>query len=258
MKGTFLFLGTGASAGVPLIGCKCEVCASPSPKDKRFRPSGLIRVGDKSLLIDTTPDLRSQLLQHQIDRVDGLLLTHTHFDHIAGIDDLRILNVWQREAIPCLLSQASLDEMKTRYAYFFDEQKSTAKFDFFPLEQEQGSSYFVGVDVRYCHFTQNGMKVTGFRVGDFAYISDVKEYDDSVFSFLKGIKTLVLSALKPEPSAFHLCFDEAKAFAKKSGAEKTWLTHLSHSRDHEGYNKLLPPEIRVAYDGLELEFTCTN
>lgn len=257
MKGTFLFLGTGASAGVPVIGCKCSVCASPSPKNKRYRPSGLLQVGGKNLLIDIGPDFHSQAVQFHIDHLDGLLLTHTHYDHIAGIDELRVFNVRQKEPMPCLLSLESEEELKKRYYYFFEDGTST-KLTCVVLPQERGEITFLGVKIGYCSFAQGPMKVTGFRCGDFAYISDIQKYDDSIFSSLEGVEQLVLSALKPEESPFHLSFPEAIAFSKRACARRTWITHLGHFYDHAALEALLPPDIRVAYDGLKLEFTCTN
>ncbi|PIS02680.1 MAG: MBL fold metallo-hydrolase [Chlamydiae bacterium CG10_big_fil_rev_8_21_14_0_10_42_34] len=256
MRGTFLFLGTGASAGVPVIGCKCATCLSTSPKNKRFRPSGLISVGGTSLLIDIGPDFRSQALQFNVDSVDGLLLTHTHYDHIAGIDEVRVFNIRQKKELPCLLSKESFDELKTRYHYFFNKEGLSAKLDFQVLESDRGMVDFLGVKIGYCSFTQGGMLVTGFRVGDFAYISDIQKVDDSIFDSLKGVRTLVLSALKPEESHFHLSFDEAVGFSNRVGAKNTWLTHVGHFNDHDALNALLPSGVQVAYDGLQVEFLC--
>ncbi len=258
MKGTFQFLGTGASAGVPLIGCKCPVCSSTSPKNKRFRPSGIIHVHGKSLLIDITPDFRSQALQFGVDSIDGLLLTHTHYDHIAGIDEVRIFNVRQKRALPCLLSDESLGEIERRYHYFFNKEGLSAKFDFVPLKGDTGSTEFLGVEVGYCSYSQGGMKVTGYRVGEFAYISDIRKFDDSIFEALQGVKKLVVSALNAEPTPFHLSLKEAVAFSDRVGAIETWITHISHFIEHEAINALLPPHVRMAYDGLKLEFACTN
>jgi phosphoribosyl 1,2-cyclic phosphate phosphodiesterase len=215
-------------------------------------------VHNKSLLVDVGPDFRSQALQFKIDHLDGLLLTHTHYDHIAGIDELRVFNYRQHQPIPCLLSQESFEEIRKRYYYFFNEKGLSAKMQFFPLEQDIGTAEFLGIQIGYCSFSQGDMKVTGFRVGDFAYISDIQKFDDSIFASLQGVRTLVLSALKPEPSPFHLSFDQAISFSERVGAEETWITHLGHFLSHEDLNALLPSHIRIAYDGLTVEFSCTN
>jgi phosphoribosyl 1,2-cyclic phosphate phosphodiesterase len=258
MKGEFLFLGTGASAGVPLIGCKCAVCTSSSPKNKRFRPSGLIQIHGKQLLIDIGPDFRSQALQFGIDNIDGLLLTHTHYDHIAGIDEVRLFNTRQKKPFPCLLSKESLEDVQKRYYYFANVNENSAKLDYTVLDGDKGKTEFLGIPISYCSYIQGSMKVTGFRVGDFAYISDIREYDESIFPVLHGVRKLVLSSLKPETSPFHLSFEEATAFASRVGAQETWITHLGHFIDHDAGNALLPPQVRLAYDGLKLEFTCMN
>lgn len=258
MEASFQFLGTGASAGVPLIGCKCRVCTSSSPKDNRFRPSGLIRTQGKAILIDIGPDFRSQALAFGLDRLDGLLLTHTHYDHIAGIDEVRIFNVREKKSLPCLLSQDSFEEMQKRYHYLFKQGGLSAQLDFYPLKEEMGEVEFLGIRIGYCSFYQTSMKVTGFRIGDFAYISDVQKYDDSIFQLLQGVKKLVLSALKPEASPFHLSFEEAIQFSRKAQAEETYITHVSHFVDHESMNALLPPNMQVGYDGLTLEFQWTS
>lgn len=256
-KAQFLFLGTGASAGVPLIGCSCKVCTSSSPKDKRFRPSGLLSVGDKKLLIDIGPDFRSQALRFSIDSIDALLLTHTHFDHIAGIDEIRVFNIRRKKALPVLLSKESFLEVKKRYDYLFSERLS-AKIEPTVLEKKRGEIDFLGLRIGYFQFFQSHMKVTGFRLGDFAYICDIQRYDDSIFFFLKGVRFLVLSALRPEGSAFHLSFEDVIEFSRKVGAERTYITHLGHFMLHDEMNRLLPDGIEVGYDGLKWEFHCNQ
>ncbi len=255
MGGQFVFLGTGASAGVPLIGCQCAVCRSSLPYNNRLRSAGWIRVGGKSFLIDVGPDFRQQALMHGIDRVDGLLLTHTHFDHIAGIDDLRVYSARQERAVPCLLSQESYDELVVRYHYFFKKGKNlTAQFSYQVINEPEGEALFEGLSVKYFHYRQGDMGVSGYRIGDFAYVTDIRDYDETIFSFLKGVNCLVLSALREEPSHLHLSLDEAVAFARRAGVKKTRLTHLSHFLDHEEINQKLPPDVQTGYDGLTMEF----
>jgi phosphoribosyl 1,2-cyclic phosphate phosphodiesterase len=255
MVHTFQFLGTGASAGVPVIGCSCSVCRSSKAKNKRFRPSGLLTVNGKKILIDVGPDFRSQALCYHVDDIDGLILTHTHFDHIAGLDDLRIFNIRKKANIPCLLSLESFKEIKVRYSYLFNPKNevNTTKLDFHVLEQDSGSISFLGIDFSYFSFFQGGMRVTGLRVFDFAYVSDIRHFDESIFMHLKGIKTLVVSALRSESSYFHFSIQEAIDFAQKVGAQNTWLTHVSHFLDHDAINDLLPMNIRMGFDGLILE-----
>ncbi len=258
MKGTFLFLGTGASAGVPIIGCTCAVCSSQDPRNQRLRPSGLIRMGDRTLLIDVGPDFRQQALRHRISHLDGLLLTHTHYDHIAGIDELRVLNFRMKKSFPCLLSAASYRDLKTRYYYLFEEEAApeykAARLDCHVLPDDQGEIEFLGLKIGYISYTQADMQVNGFRIGDFAYISDIREYNEKIFDSLRGVRTLVLSALRAEPSRVHLTLDEAVAFAERVGAKHTWLTHLSHALDHEKACQLLPSHVQLGYDGLEFSF----
>ena len=258
MIGTFLFLGTGASAGVPIIGCKCAVCISTSRKNKRFRPSGLIQLEGKSILIDIGPDFRSQAIQFGVESIDGLLLTHTHYDHIAGIDEVRIFNVRQKKPLPCLLSKESYEELQRRYYYFFDVKGQSAKLDCIPLDGQRGEVEFLGLKIGFCSYFQSVMKVTGFRIGEFAYISDIHKMDDAIIQSLRGVRKLVVSALGVEDSPFHFSFRQAVDFAENVGAEETWLTHAGHFLDHDAIDALLPVNVRMGYDGLRWEFTCTN
>jgi phosphoribosyl 1,2-cyclic phosphate phosphodiesterase len=259
MRGTFLFLGTAASAGIPVIGCECGVCTSSSPYNQRLRTAGVVKVAGRTLLIDIGPDFRQQALKAKIDAPSGLLLTHTHYDHIAGIDELRIFNVRAKKPFPCLLSRESQADLKQRYAYLFrptrDDASTPAQLALQVLDGDAGEAEFLGVKIGYMSYFQGGMKVNGFRIGDFAYVSDIREYTDSVFHALQGVRKLVLSALRLEPSRVHFSLDEAVAFARRVGAEETRLTHLSHSVEHESTNRALPPEVQLGHDGLAMEFT---
>jgi phosphoribosyl 1,2-cyclic phosphate phosphodiesterase len=257
MKMRFLFLGTGGSTGIPVIGCHCPVCSSPLSFNKRLRPSALIRTESKSFLIDVGPDFREQALKYGIERLDGLLLTHTHYDHIAGIDELRTYNFSQKSALPCLLSQATYDELKRRYYYLFTERSGNsslcASLDIHLLKSTSGSVEFGGVPWRYVTYEQGSMLVTGFCIGKLAYISDIKRYTDELLVQLKGTEILVLSAVKSGHSEMHFTIQEATAFAKKVGAKQTWITHIGHDLEHEEINQSLPSGIALGFDGQEFE-----
>ncbi len=249
MQATFVFLGTGASAGVPVIGCRCPVCLSKSFGNVRLRSSGLLEVGSKRFVIDTGPDFREQALKENIDHLDGVLLTHTHFDHIAGIDDLRIYFARSQKPMPCLLSQESRQNLRERYAYLENQ------FAFQVIEEENGRVEFEGMFLQTMSYRQGKMGVVGYRFGDFAYVSDIRVYDEAIFKYLSGLSVLVLSALCFGTSHAHLTVEEAIEFSKRAKAQKTYLTHTSHLIDYESANRHLPPEIRIGYDGLRIPFT---
>ncbi|MCB1181556.1 MAG: MBL fold metallo-hydrolase [Chlamydiia bacterium] len=258
-KTTFLFLGTGASTGIPLIGCECPICLSEDPYNKRFRPSALLKVGDKQILIDIGPDFRYQMLENRITHLDGVMLTHTHYDHIAGLDELRTFYLLHRRVIPLIVSKSSLEDLKTRYHYLFREkscgQSLAAQLDIKTLESERGISLFLDIPFQYMTYEQGGMKVTGYRFGNFAYTTDIRDYPETLFEDLSGVNTLVMSALRHTTSPMHLNLEEAIAFSRAVGAKKTYFTHMSHELDHQTTNAALPEGFELAYDGLEL---CLN
>lgn len=260
MHGTLLFLGTGSSAGVPVIGCHCPVCSSKDPKNRRQRASVLLKCQEKTLLIDAGPDFRQQALTYDIQRIDGVLLTHTHYDHVGGLEELRIYNFRQEEAIPCLLSSSSLLEIKKLFYFLFEEdgemKNHKSKFNFTELKEEKGDVLFCGFPFRYFSYLQGGMKVLGYRLGDLAYVTDIKNYSETIFEELKGVSSLVLSALRFTNSQIQFSIDEAIDFAEKVGAKKTYLMHMSHDIEYHHLLTLLPPSITLAYDGLEVPFLC--
>jgi phosphoribosyl 1,2-cyclic phosphate phosphodiesterase len=253
MKGKFLFLGTGGSLGVPVVGCTCEVCMSKDPHNQRFRPSGVVEIEGKKFLIDAGPDFRSQALQFKIAHLDGVLLTHCHYDHVGGFDDLRVFSFKKKKKLPILLSQASFNELKVRYHYLMEPQ-SADKFEFHILKSDFGTVSFQGLRWETMSYVQAGMLVIGYRLGTFAYVSDIRIYSDEVIKALKGVGTLVLSALRYTPTEVHFSLEEAVDFAHRVGAKTTWLTHLAHDLDYETVNRELPKNVRLAYDGLEVSF----
>ncbi len=260
-KGTLLFLGTGASSGIPVIGCDCAICQSSDPKNQRMRAAVRIQYEDKTVLIDAGPDFRQQALRYAIRRVDGLMLTHTHYDHVGGLEELRIYNFRQKQAIPCLLSAESYQEIEKLFYYLFENKESngiknyTSQFEFLSLKETKGQILFCGLPVRYFSYIQGGMKVLGYRLGDLAYVTDIKHYPETIFEELQGLKTLVVSALRARSSTIQFSIDEAIEFAKKTGAQETYLMHMSHEIEHTQLLQMLPPSITAAYDGLELTFT---
>jgi phosphoribosyl 1,2-cyclic phosphate phosphodiesterase len=202
-------------------------------------------MGGKTFLIDVGPDFREQALKFKIEHLDGLIMTHTHYDHIAGIGDLRALQFRTKKLMPCLLSEESHQDIQRCYHYLCSQ---------FQFQIVQPHSQFEGVQIKTCSYFQAGMKVTGYRFGDFAYITDIRDFGPEMFEFLRLVRILVLSALHEEASKAHLTIDEAVAFSEKIGAEKTWLTHISHKIDHEATERMLPASIRMGYDGLTIKF----
>lgn len=256
MQGRFVFLGTGGSTGVPMIGCKCEVCQSPSAYNKRMRSSGLIQFQEKRFVIDIGPDFRLQALKHHIDDLTAVFLTHAHSDHIAGIDELRAYYFLHKKKIPCFLSQQTWEEIQTRYHYMFKPlipgKSVAAQIDFHILPNDFGFFDLLGVRFHYLTYYQTGMKVTGFRVGNFAYVSDIREFSEDVITALQGVEILVLSALRHTATPMHFSIEEAIAFSKRIFAKKTYLTHISHDLEFEKTNALLPSNVRMSYDGLDI------
>lgn len=244
--------------GIPIIGCDCSICTSDNPSNKRLRPSALITINDRNFLIDAGPDLREQALRYQLKMLHGLLLTHAHNDHVAGLDELRMFFKYHGAPIPLLMSPETYHDVAARFAYIFKDSQQVSglvpQFDIKLLAESQGEVEFADLKIGYVSYKQAGMRVNGFRFGDLAYISDIHDYSDAIFQQLTGVKTLVVTAIRFTPSPIHFSIDEAIAFSQKVGAEHTWITHIGHELEHEKANAYLPPHIRLAYDGLKIEF----
>lgn len=249
-SGSICLLGTGASLGVPRLGCHCPVCKSTDPKWKRSRTSALVRLGDKQILIDAGPDFRRQALSNDIEKIDALLITHVHYDHVGGIDDLRALIYQNKGPIPIYGSAESIEEVKRRFHYLFIPKPDAPKeLLLHPLEADEGQFSFEGIPIQYFTFYQRKMKVTGFRIGKMAYVTDIKQYELSILEHLKDLDLLVLSALSTKESVMHLTLEESIAFAQKTKAKKTLLVHLSHDVDPSEVGTYLPETIELGYDG---------
>lgn len=244
-----LFIGTGTSTGVPEIGCKCETCLSTDIKDKRLRASVLIREGESQILIDAGPDLRQQMLTYKIDKLSGVLITHEHYDHVGGIDDLRPLGKSMIYA-----ERRVCDVIKNNMPYCFGEKRYPGS-PVIELHEITEKPFFVNnIEIQPIRVMHARLPIFGFRVGNFAYLTDVKTIEESSIDKLKNLDILVLNALRPAPHMSHISLSEAIEITKKIGAKKTFFTHMNHQMGfHNLVNQHLPENIQLAYDGLELK-----
>ncbi len=245
------FLGTGTSQGVPIIGCKCVVCTSPNPHDNRLRSSVHIKVGGFDLVIDSGPDFRQQMLRHHINKLDGLIFTHGHKDHVAGLDDIRAYNYIHNKPIDVYADERVERVLRKEFSYIFDDEKypGVPEIHLHPIDS---SPFYIHqhliTPIEVLHFR---LPVLGFRIGSFTYITDANYISQTEIEKIKGSKIVVLNALRREKHISHFTLDEAVEMAERIGAEMTYFTHISHQLGlHEEVNKQLPDNIRLAYDGL--------
>ncbi|GHN00953.1 hydrolase [Cytophagales bacterium WSM2-2] len=250
------FLGTGTSQGVPVIGCECEVCRSLDYRDKRLRVSVHIEIEGKSFVIDTGPDFRQQMLRERINRLDAVLLTHSHKDHIAGLDDVRAFNFLQKTEMPVYGTWATLEHLKKEFYYAFEGEKYPGIPVLSLREIDQADFEINGVRIVPLPVMHLRMPVLGFRIGDFSYITDANHIPEETFEKLKGTKILVLNALQKESHVSHFTLNEAIEQAQRIGAAQTYFTHISHKMGlHNFVSKELPPSIALAHDGLIVRCT---
>ncbi|NLR62039.1 MBL fold metallo-hydrolase [Chitinophaga polysaccharea] len=248
------FLGTGTSQGVPVIACGCEVCASIDKKDKRLRSSILITAPAGNIVVDTTPDFRYQMLREKVGHLEAVLITHSHKDHIAGMDDIRAFNYFQRSAINIYATEFSQTVIKREFAYAF----SDFKYPGIPeinLRNIPGESFDInGLPVTPIQVMHHKMPVMGFRVHDFTYITDANYIAPEEKDKIRGSKILVLNALRKEKHISHFTLDEAIELGRELEIPQVYFTHISHQLGlHEEVSKELPAGMALAYDGLSLE-----
>jgi phosphoribosyl 1,2-cyclic phosphate phosphodiesterase len=251
-------LGTGTSFGIPQVGCDCAVCRSPDPRDRRTRCGAVVQSGEGALLIDTPPELRLQLVERGIRRADAVLFTHEHADHVNGIDDLRAFSVQQRRSLPCYGPAETLERLRTGFPYIFDDAyqpppgTSKPRLELRPLEP-MVEVELAGIRVLPLAFRHGTMRVFGYRFGTLAYLTDVKAVEGPERERLRGLRVLVVNALWDRPHPTHLSIPEAVELARELGAERTYLTHLTHETGHAELAGRLPPGVEPAYDGLTVE-----
>ncbi len=253
---TVQILGSGTSMGVPVAGCDCPVCRSPNPKDKRLRTSAYIRVDEVEILIDTSIDYRQQMLRAGIRRLDAVLYTHHHVDHILGMDDLRSFNFLNHTTIPLYATAETIRHLKRVFRYAFDGKACASAVPQLTLHEIDERVFYVkGVEVIPIPLYHGELPILGFRIGDFAYCTDASKIPEASYERLKNLKVLILNALRYKPHPTHFNIDQAVEEARKIGAEQTYLTHLSHKVLHDEAEARLPEGIHLAFDGLTFTFT---
>lgn len=253
MKATLL--GTGTSQGVPVIGCHCEVCLSDNVKDIRFRTSALISDENTNVLIDCGPDLRMQMLRAGVKRLDAIVMTHEHNDHIIGLDEIRPFNFRQQMIMPIFATEKVKQELYTRFNYVFSKNPYPGAPRAEVINIEINTPFKIGnIEFQPILADHGGLPVLGFRIGDFTYLTDIKSIRPDQFELIKGTKHLVLDALRKEQHHSHLSLHESLDMVNILQPEQAYLIHVSHHMGlAEKVNKELPHNVNLAYDGQEIE-----
>ncbi|MGO8791071.1 MAG: MBL fold metallo-hydrolase [Terriglobia bacterium] len=251
---TLKFLGTGTSTGVPILLCNCAVCTSSDPHDKRLRPSIMLEYNGRVVVFDTTPDFRAQALREGLTRLDALVYTHHHADHIMGLDDTRVFYFRQQVPIPIYAQARCMATLRATFAYIFDGNYpygGVVKLDPHIIE---GPFDLWGLNVTPVPVMHGNLPIFGFRFRDTAYITDVSEIPESSIPLLEGLDTLILDGLRPKPHPTHLSIAQALAMVERLKPRRAFFTHIAHELGHQATNSTLPANVQLAYDGLRLEF----
>jgi phosphoribosyl 1,2-cyclic phosphate phosphodiesterase len=261
------FLGTGTSAGIPMIGCRCDVCQSTDPRDKRLRPSVFITLDDgTAILIDTSADLRAQALTHDITRIDVVLFTHSHADHVFGLDELRRYNVLQRDAIPLYADERTLEDLRRIFDYAFKQTEGGHEyvprlrpfliggpFSVRAAHVDGAGGASTNVTVVPVPIMHGARVIFGYRLGTFAYLTDCSGIPETSYALLAGVELLVIGALRDRPHPSHFTVAEAVDAATRIGASRVYFTHMNHDLGHVATCARLPAGIQLAYDGLVVQ-----
>lgn len=253
-----IFLGTGTSIGVPVVGCGCPTCTSPDPRNNRLRCALVLGLPEGNLLVDTPPDLRTQLLREKIGLVHSTLYTHDHADHVFGLDDLRLFPYYLGHPLPIYCEEQVEDRIRKSFDYAFVPEAATygggvPQIEFRRITTEPFD--VLGTRITPIRLVHGRFRVLGFRYGNIAYCTDTNQIPPESWPLLEGLDVLVLDALRQKPHSTHFSLDEAVAVAQRVGAKRTLLTHMSHDLEHVATNAALPPGIELAYDGLRLPLT---
>jgi phosphoribosyl 1,2-cyclic phosphate phosphodiesterase len=249
------FLGTGTSHGIPVIGCPCAVCRSSDPHNQRYRPSVLIEWAGKTILIDTPPELRLQLLRAEVRHLDALLYTHTHADHLFGLDDVRVFNQRSGHATPVYGSRETLANLRRQFFYVFTEESvggGKPQLELRAIDPLDQTVQVAGLPVQPVPVEHGPTTVLGYRFGDLAYVTDTNRIPEVSLARLQGLDVLVLDALREQRHPTHFSLGEALAVVERLAPRQTYFTHICHDLDHAATNRRLPPGVALAYDGLRI------
>jgi len=246
-------LGSGTSTGVPVIGCTCTVCRSADPRNRRLRPGVRLDLAGGTAVVDTSPDFREQALHFGLERVDAVLYTHAHADHVFGLDDLRVFNFRQKSSIPCYGSADTIARLRQIFAYVFEDGPEGGGKPKLDLVAVRGEFELLGERVVPVPVRHGGLEVFGYRIGPFALVTDVSEVPEESWSLLAGTEVLILSALRYREHPTHFNFEQAIEAAQRVGARRTIFTHIAHEVDHAHLRVTLPQGIEVGHDGLVVE-----
>lgn len=248
------FLGTGTSSGVPMIGCHCEICTSTDPHDKRFRSSILVQSKTTSIVVDTTPDFRTQMLREKVDKLDAVLFTHPHKDHVAGMDDVKAYCYFQQKPMDVYANEMTQNALRREFPYVFEKEKypGVPEIKLHTISEKApftiGDITVIPILVYHLH-----MPVLGFRFGDFTYITDANRIDENERKKIVGSKVVVLNALRKSPHISHFTLQEAIQIVHDLNVPEAYFTHISHQLGkHADISKELPEGVHLAYDGLTL------
>src|SRR5687768_9381658 len=251
---TITVLGSGTSVGVPTIGCHCKVCTSTDPRDNRLRPSIVIRYRGHSVLIDTTPDFRQQALRIGLERLDAVLFTHSHADHVMGLDDIRPFNFRQPGSIPIFGSEETLDSIRRSFPYIFDETPSESSIPRIDARVLDGTPFdLFGIQFTPIPLWHGRGKIYGFRFHTAAYLTDHSDIPPESLNLLHGLDVLFLDALRHKPHPTHSTVERSLGWVRQLEPARAWFTHISHDLPHERTEGQLPEHVRLAYDGLKID-----